>query len=75
MKQGQDLIAKQAFTMKTPGSRGRAVSVKVGDKFVVTSPTHSNKTRCMIDRTKKAKINSGYMLDFEDITLFFDEVN
>lgn len=74
MKQGTDLIAKQAFTMKNPGSRGRAVSVKVGDKFTVTSPLHMNKESCMIDRANKAKINSGYKLEISDINNLFEVV-
>ena len=74
MKQGTDLIAKQAFTMKNPASRGRAVSVKVGDKFTVTSPLHMNKNHAMIDRANKAKINSGYQLDLSDIEKLFEVV-
>ena len=72
MEQGAYLIAKQAFTMKNPGSRGRAVSVKIGDKFIVTSPLHMNKEFCMIDRASKAKINSGYMLKISDINNLFE---
>lgn len=74
MKQGTDLVAKQAFTMKAPNSRGRAVSVKVGDKFTVTSPLHMNKEACMIDRANKAKINSGYLLGLSDLENLFEVV-
>lgn len=74
MKQGTHLIAKQAFTMKNPGSRGRAVSVKIGDNFIVTSPLHMNEEFCIIDRASKAKINSGYKLKISDINNLFEVV-
>lgn len=72
MKQGTVLIAKQDFTMKNPSSRGRAVSVKVGDKFTVTSPLHVNKESCIIDRVSKAQINNGYKLEISEINNLFE---
>lgn len=59
---------------QSSGKRGRAVSVKVGDKFTVTSPLHMNKNHAMIDRANKAKINSGYQLDLSDIINLFEAV-
>lgn len=75
MKQGQTLIAKQAFTMKVPGTRGKPVSVKVGDKFWVTSTTYSNKTQCQIDRYGKGSICNGYLISIETINSLFDMVD
>lgn len=71
-EQCQNLVAKQAFTMKVPGSRGRAVSVKVGDKFWITTPTYSNVTVAKIDRKGKGIIGNGYQMDIETIKALFE---
>lgn len=73
-EQCQNLVAKQAFTMKVPGQRGRAVSVKVGDKFWVTTPTYSNVSVAKIERKGKGSISSGYQMDVSTIQSLFEAV-
>lgn len=74
MKQGLVLKAKQEFTMKKEGSRGRAMHVKIGDTFIVTSPTYNNKEASLIDRYKSANLNQGYKLANSDINKLFEAV-
>lgn len=74
MKQGLVLKAKQEFTMKKEGSRGRAMHIKVGDVFVVTSPDYNNKEASLVDRYKSASLNQGYKLLNSDINNLFDFV-
>lgn len=74
MKQGQELIAKVAFTMKFEGKRGRPVNVKIGDRFWVTTTDYSNKTHAKIDRYGKGFISHGYCLSLEQISQLFEEV-
>lgn len=73
-KQGTILQAKQAFTMKAPGARGRAVNVKLGDKFWITSATYNNKDSAFIDRQGKGVISHGYKLDLSDLENLFNMV-
>jgi hypothetical protein len=75
MKQGTTLKATKEFTMKKEGSRGRAVSVKVGDLFIITSPTYNNKESSLVDRYKSANLNQGYKLDNSDIENLFQMVD
>ena len=72
MKQGQELKALQSFTMRKHGARGRAVLVKVGDKFWVTSATYNNKEAAFIDREGRGVIGHGYKLDLTDIQALFE---
>lgn len=74
MKQGTIVKSIQNFTMKVPGTRGRSVSVKINDLFIVTSPLHTNKERVKIDRKGKAQINSGYQLEIVDFNNLFEVV-
>lgn len=74
MKQGMVLKAKKEFTMKKDGSRGRAMHVKIGDFFIVTSPDYNNKEASLIDRYKSASLNQGYKLRNLDINNLFDLV-
>lgn len=74
MKQFTKLVAKQPFNFRNPGSRGREVKVKVGDSFLITSPTYLNKDTAMIDRAKKAHIGQGYLFSISTILDLF-EVN
>lgn len=60
MKQFSLLVAKSNFQFKAPGAKGRAVKVKTGDRFLVTSPAHSNKENVLIAREKSARLNDGY---------------
>jgi hypothetical protein len=71
MKQGTELIAKQAFTMKVPGAKGRPVSVKIDDKFWVTTPKYSNNTHVKIDRVGKGTIGNGHYVDLEALNCLF----
>lgn len=73
-EQCQDLVAIQAFTMKVPGAKGRAVSVKVGDKFWITTPAYSNEIVAKIDRKGKGIIGNGYQMDVETIKALFEVV-
>lgn len=73
-EQCQDLVAIQAFTMKVPGAKGRAVSVKVGDKFWITTPAYSNEIVAKIDRKGKGMIGNGYQMDVETIKALFEVV-
>lgn len=73
-KQGDTLVAKKAFTMKVPGTRGRPVNVKVGDKFWITSTTYSNTSHCQIDRLNKGSICNGYYISNECIEELFEVV-
>lgn len=72
MKQGIVLKAKQEFTMKKEGSRGRAMHIKIGDVFIITSPCYDNKEASLIDRYKSANLNQGYKLLNSDINNLFD---
>ena len=72
--QGQELIAKQAFTMKVPGTKGRPTTIKVGDKFWITSPKHTNSTHVKIDRLGKGTIANGHYIDLETVNSLFDVV-
>jgi hypothetical protein len=74
LEQCQNLVAKQAFAMKVPSQRGRAVSVKVGDKFWITTPTYSNVSTAKIDRRGKGTIGNGYQMDVETIKALFEVV-
>lgn len=71
MKQFTKLIAKTPFTMKNPNAKGRAVSVNIGDIFVVTNPEHMQSDGIKIDRKNKALINSGYLLPLESVNNLF----
>ena len=71
MKQFTKLVAKSNFSFKALGAKGRAVCVKNGDHFLITSPQHTNKEVVMIDREKKAKINSGYCFSLEILEQYF----
>lgn len=72
--QGMILKAKQAFTMKVPGTRGRPVTVKVGDEFWVTTATYTNKTSANVERKGKGVISGGHKLDLPDLEALFEVV-
>lgn len=75
MKQGTTLKAKQAFSMRMPGSRGRAVQVSAGDMFVVTTTTTWNASNLpKIMRQKNAMIGCGYPMSIATINQLFEEV-
>lgn len=74
MKQGLVLKAKQEFTMKKEGSRGRAMHIKVGDVFIITSPEYNNKEASLVDRYKSASLNQGYKLLNSDIEALFEVI-
>lgn len=66
--------AKQPFSMKMPGARGRAVSVKAGDLFWITTGKYS-KGLPMIQRKGKGTMGTGYPIDPALIYAFFEPVN
>jgi len=68
------LRAKIAFSLKTEGSRGKACSVKPGDLFTVTNPSHMQQVGIKIDRKAKARLNEGYLLSIEDVVKLFEVV-
>lgn len=74
MKQGLVLKAKQEFTMKKEGARGRAMHIKAGDVFIVTSPEYNNKEASLVDRYKSASLNQGYKLLNSDIEALFEVI-
>jgi hypothetical protein len=66
------LIAKQSFQLKVAGQRGRPVSVRIGDRFWVTSATYRNVETVKIDRKGKGNIGDGYLLTVEFINNLFE---
>lgn len=75
MKQPTILIAKQSFSMRAPGSRGRAVQVKAGDRFIVTTSEVWNLTHCpKIMRERGAMMGCGYNMDIDTINQLFEVV-
>lgn len=72
MKQSTILKAKQAFSMRAAGARGRAVQVKVGDRFIITTSSVwnlSNPPKIM--REAGAMLGCGYNMDIETINQLF----
>lgn len=75
MKQATILIAKQSFSMREQGARGRAVQVKQGDRFIVTTSAVWNLTHCpKIMRERNAMMGCGYNMDIGTINQLFEEV-
>lgn len=74
MKQFTVLVAMMDFSFKVPGAKGRAVNVREGDRFVVTSPKHSNITHALIAREKRAILNTGYKFALTTLKDLFAEV-
>jgi hypothetical protein len=72
MNQFTTLTVKQAFSMKSEGSRGRAVQAKIGDRFVVTSPSYDNKETAKIAREKGSMLNVGYLFPVSLIETYFE---
>lgn len=72
MKQFTVLIAKKEMAFKVPGSRGKPVCVKIGDRFLVTSPSYANTVSVKIDREKKAHLNVGYLFAIDVINEYFE---
>lgn len=73
-KQFTMLKVKVSFSMKHTGAKGKAVQTKVGDLFYVTNPEHMQCDGIKVDRTNRATLNSGYLLDQEKIELLFDVI-
>lgn len=71
MKQFSLLVAKSDFQFKAPGAKGRAVKVATGDRFLVTSPAHSNNETVLIAREKGARLNDGYRFAVASIPEWF----
>lgn len=69
------LKAKQAFSMKMPGARGRAVTVKAGDLFWVTTGKWKKDSLPMIQRKGKGHMGTGYPIDPSLIFEFFEPFN
>lgn len=67
------LKAKKEFTMRMPGSRGRAVSVKAGDLFWVTTGKFCAGLP-MIQRKGKGHMGTGYPIDPQLILDLFDPI-
>lgn len=74
MKQGTILQAREAFSMKAPGTRGRPVSVKAGDEFWVTTATINNKETMRIDRKGKGTISNGWLISAQLVHSLFEVV-
>ncbi len=70
MKQFSSLIVKTPFTAKFEG-KGRPIAGKIGDIFVVTNPAHMQDAGIKVDRSKRATINSGFMLTVEQVATLF----
>lgn len=71
MKQFSLLVAKSNFQFKAPGAKGRAVKVSTGDRFLVTSPLHSNNETVLIAREKGARLNDGYRFAVDTLANYF----
>lgn len=75
MKHSSVLIAKQAFSMREQGARGRSVQVKPGDRFIVTTSEVWNLNHCpKIMRERGAMMGCGYSMDIETINSLFEVV-
>jgi hypothetical protein len=73
MKQSTILIAKQAFSLRAAGARGRAVQVKPGDRFIVTTSEVWSLSHCpKIMRERGAILGCGYNMDIDTINQLFD---
>ncbi len=71
MKQFSLLLAKSNFQFKNPGAKGRAVKVAIGDRFLVTSPSHSNSESVLVAREKGARLNEGYRFAVASLSEWF----
>jgi hypothetical protein len=59
--------------MREPGARGRAVQVKPGDRFIVTTSEVWNSTNPpKIMRERGAMLGCGYNMDIVTINQLFD---
>lgn len=69
MKQGTQLESIETFTIQP--NKGRKFTINKGCILVVTSPSYGNIEGCLIDKTSKAMINSGYYFTNEQISNMF----
>jgi hypothetical protein len=74
IKQGADLVAKSGFQFKAPGARGRAVTVKPGQRFWVTNSDLDQKRsgQVMIDRAGRGCISHGYAFTPATLAQYFE---
>lgn len=74
MRQGSTITAKSAFTFKASGTRGRAVTVRSGDKFWITNceTDQARQGVVMIDRTGRGHISHGYAFQPEILQAWFE---
>lgn len=74
IKQGATIIAKAAFQFKVTGSRGRAVSVKPGQRFWVTNcgTDQVSSGLVTIDLEGRGYISHGYAFRPETLAQCFE---
>lgn len=72
MKQHTILIAKDSFTIKTPGTRGKPCTVKPDDRFWVTTPIYRNIETVLIQRVEKGYIGTGYCINIAELNSHFE---
>jgi len=74
LKQGARLTAKKDFLFKTPGIKGRPVTVRSGQRFWVTNSMSLQESSNVvtIDREGKGHISHGYAFDPNTIDDLFD---
>lgn len=69
MKQCTQLESIETFTIQP--NKGKKFTIKKGCILMVTSPSYGNIDGCLIDKTSKAMINSGYYFTNEQISNMF----
>lgn len=73
VKQGARLVARRDFQFKVPGVKGRAVTVRAGQRFWITNSMLDQDARkvVMIDREGRGHISNGYAFTPEMIADLF----
>lgn len=73
-KQGASLVAKLAFSFRTPGNRGRSVTVKPGQRFWVTNSGTDQQASGLvtIDREGRGCISHGYAFRPSALQQYFE---
>jgi hypothetical protein len=74
IRQGTVLVAKSDFQFKAPGSRGRSVVARTGDRFWVTNSMTDQMSSgvALIQREGRGHISTGYAFDLRQIHSFFE---